>query len=143
MVREAMIPGTPQPRADKHGDKGLSGKTELAEYTVKDERYTRHVAAGLKEREEQEQNEHLGHEAEHRAHTRYDTVVDETAEPVGRARLFKSVAYKHRDSGHPHSVGGGVGLVEALVFEVLDGVNIAHRHGCLFSAFERLSGTAE
>ena len=36
-------------RTDKHRDKGLTGKTEFTEDTVKDERDTRHITACFKE----------------------------------------------------------------------------------------------
>ena len=64
--------------ADEHRDEGLTGKAELAEHTVENERDTGHVAAGFEEREEQEEDEHLRHEAEHRADTGDDTVKDQS-----------------------------------------------------------------
>src|SRR5699024_3509730 len=38
--------------SNQHGDKGLTGQSELAENTVHDERHSGHVAAGLQERQE-------------------------------------------------------------------------------------------
>ena len=65
--------------ADEHRDEGLAGQAELAEDTVQNEGDTGHVAAGLQERQQQEQHEHLRHEAENRADTGDDTVKDQAA----------------------------------------------------------------
>ena len=100
--------------ADEHGDEGLTGQAELAEDTVEHEGDTGHVAAGLEEGEHQEQHEHLRHEAEHRADTGDDTVQNQAAEPVRRTGGFQTVADENGDTGHPHAVIGGVGLVKAV-----------------------------
>ena len=68
--------GNAASRTDKHRDEALSGETELAEYTVKDECDTRHVAACLKECKKQEEDEHLRNESENGADAGYDTVDD-------------------------------------------------------------------
>ncbi len=65
--------------ADQHGDEGLTGQAELAEDTVQDEGDTGHVAAGLQEGQHEEQNQHLGNEAQHGADTGDDTVKDQAA----------------------------------------------------------------
>ena len=44
-----MMPGNAAARADKHRNEGFAGKTELAEYTVKNECDTRHITAGFQE----------------------------------------------------------------------------------------------
>ena len=100
--------------ADEHGDEGLAGQAELAEDTVQNEGDTGHVAAGLEEGEHQEQNEHLGNEAEHRADTGDDTVEDQAVEPVSRAGGLQTVADQDGDAGDPHAVVGGIGGVKAV-----------------------------
>ena len=81
MVREAMMPGTPQPVPISMGMKDLAGQAELAEDTVQDEGDTSHVAAGLQEGQQQEQNQHLRHEAQDSAHAGHDTVQNQAVEP--------------------------------------------------------------
>ena len=66
---------------DQHRDEALAGEAEAAEDPVHDEGDTGHVAAVLQETEHQEQHEHLGHEAEHRADAREDTVGNEADQP--------------------------------------------------------------
>ena len=70
------------------GMKRLTGETELPEYTVHDECDTGHVAAILKDGQEQEQNQHLGNEAQNCANAADDAVNYQAAEPVSSAELF-------------------------------------------------------
>ena len=77
-----MMPGTPQPVPISIGMKDLPDKAELPEDTVHDEGDTRHVTAGLKEGQEDEQNQHLRNEAKNCADTGYDTVQDQALQPV-------------------------------------------------------------
>ena len=114
--------------ADEHGDEGLAGQAELAEHAVQHEGDTGHVAAGLQEGQHQEQNQHLGHEAQHRAHTGHDTVIDQAAEPVGGAGRLQTIADQHGDTGDPHAVVGGVGGVKSVFSEILHGVHKGHLH---------------
>ena len=91
--------------ADQHRDEGLAGQTELAEDTVKDECDTGHVAAGLKECEEQEQHEHLRNEAEDCADTGDDTVKDQTVTASSAAPAASSaIADQNRNAGNPNAV---------------------------------------
>ncbi len=78
--------------ADHHRDEGLAGEAEPSEDTVHDERDTRHVAAALKECQEEEQDEHLGNEAQDRADTADDTVNDQAGEPGCHAGAFEQAA---------------------------------------------------
>ena len=66
--------------ADQHRDEGLTGETEATEDSIQDEGDTRHVSTALEEGEEEEQDEHLRQEAEHRTDTCDDTVEDETCQ---------------------------------------------------------------
>ena len=66
------MPGTPAAHADEHGDEGLTGKAELAEDTVHDEGDTGHIAHILQDGQQEEQNQHLGNEAQDCAHTGHD-----------------------------------------------------------------------
>ena len=91
-------------RTDEHRDEGFTGEAKLTEYAVKDKSDAGHIAAGLEEREKQEQYEHLRYKAEDGADSGDNTVVDKSAEPVSRADLFKAVADKHRYTGHPYAV---------------------------------------
>ena len=112
--------------ADEHGDEALAGEAELAEHTVKNEGDTRHVAAGLEEGEHEEQDEHLGNEAEDRADTGYDTVVDKAAEPGGCVCSVKAVADENGDARYPNAVISRIGSVKAVFLEVGNCINIGH-----------------
>ena len=100
--------------ADEHGDEGLTGQAELAEDTVQNEGDTGHVAAGLQEGQHQEQHQHLGHEAQHRANAGHDAVQDQAIEPLGSTGGLQSIADQHRHAGDPHAVVGGIGLVKTV-----------------------------
>ena len=63
--------------ADQHRDERFTGKTELTEDTVHDEGDTRHIAAGLKERKENEEDQHLRYKAEDCADTGNNAVQDQ------------------------------------------------------------------
>ena len=110
--------------ADEHRNEGFAGETELSEDTVKDERDTGHVAARLKSRKQEEQDEHLRDEAEHRADTGDDTVKDKSGEPFGSVCRLKTVSYEYRYTGYPDTEVGRVGSVEAVCLKVADGVGV-------------------
>ena len=116
--------------ADEHRDEGLAGEAELTEDTVKDECDTRHVAAGLKECEEEEQDEHLGNESEDCADTGNYTVKDKSGEPLRADGVIavnsERVSDEHRDTGHPHAVIGGIGSGESGVglFKILNSLKV-------------------
>ena len=76
-------------RADQHRDEALAGEAEAAEDAIHDERDARHIAAILQNAQQQEQHEHLRHEAEHRADAADDAVHDQAGEPVGAADALK------------------------------------------------------
>ena len=111
---------------DEHGDERLTGKAELAEDTVEHEGDTGHVAAGLEEGEHQEQDEHLRHEAEHRADTGDDTVEDQAVEPVSRTGSVKRIADQNGHARDPYAIVCRVGLVKAILFKVADSIHIGH-----------------
>ena len=56
---------------------------KYAEDTVHNEGDTCHVTTGLKECQENEQYQHLGYETKHCTDTGYNTVKDQTLQPVG------------------------------------------------------------
>ena len=117
--------------ADEHRDEGLAAQAELTEDTVEHEGDTGHVAAGLEEGQHQEQDEHLRHEAEHRADTGDNAVEDQALQPVGAARLLQTVADQDRDARNPDAVVGRIGRVKAVGFEVGDRIDIRHAHGAV------------
>ena len=84
-------------RADQHRDEALAGEAEAAEDAIHDERDARHIAAILQNAQQQEQHEHLRHEAEHRADAADDTVHDQTGEPVGAADALKEALRRRND----------------------------------------------
>ena len=90
MVREAMTPGTPQPEPISIGMKALAGQAELAEDTVHDERDARHVADVFEDCQHEKQNQHLRHEAEHRADAADDAVADQADQPFSACRRWSA-----------------------------------------------------
>ena len=96
--------------ADQHGDKGLTGQAEFPEDTVENECDTGHVAAGFQNGQQQEQHQHLRHEAQNRADTGHDAIQNQAAEPFSRISLLQQVANENRDTGHPNAVVCGVGF---------------------------------
>ena len=115
--------------ADEHGDEGLTGQAELAEDTVQNEGDTGHIAAGLQESQHQEQHQHLGNKAQNGADTGHDTVKDQAAEPVSRTGGLQRIADQNRDTGDPHAVVGGIGLVKAVLIEVSRSVHVGDANG--------------
>ena len=106
--------------ADEDGDEALAGQAELTEDTVQDEGDTSHVAAGFQEGQQQEQDQHLRHEAQDCAHASDDTIQDQAAEPGSCVGSVQAVADEDGDAGHPNAVGGGVrSAIGFLVFGVL------------------------
>ena len=101
--------------ANQHGDEALAGQAELAEDTVEDECDTGHVAAGFQEGQQQEQHQHLRHEAQNRADTGHDAVQNQAAEPFGSISLLQQIADQNGDAGHPHAVVRGVRLFAVAV----------------------------
>ena len=83
--------------ADQHRDEGLTGETEATEDSIQDEGDTRHVSTALEEGEEEEQDEHLWQEAEHRTDTCDDTVEDETCQYLTGAECTEDAFEKARD----------------------------------------------
>ena len=94
---------------DEDRNEGLTGKAELTEDTVHNERDTRHVTARLEECKEDEQNEHLRNEAENCANTGYDTVKDEALQPVCAIYSVQTAFDDTRQTRNPNAVIGGSG----------------------------------
>ena len=78
---------------DKKRDKALSGKSEMTEYTVHDERDTNHVTAILKDGKEQEQDRHLRNESKYCTKTTDDTIRYKAYQPVSNAGITKPIRY--------------------------------------------------
>ncbi len=77
-------------------------------------RYAGHVAAGLQECQEDEQNEHLRDEAEDGADTGDDAVKDQAASASRRSRLRQTALDQSRDTGNPDAVVGRIRRVAAV-----------------------------
>ena len=91
MVREAITPERAA-GANQHGDEALAGQTELAEDTVHDESNTGHVTNVFQDGKQEEQNQHLGNEAQNRADTGDDAVHDQAVQPVSNANALQETA---------------------------------------------------
>ena len=78
--------GNAAARADQHGDEALAGQAELTEDTVHDKGDTSHVANVFEDGQQEEQHDHLRHEAQHRANAADDAVrpPDRSASPPYR-----------------------------------------------------------
>ena len=72
-------------------DEALTGQSEVTEYTVHNERDTRHVTAVLKDGQEQEQDSHLRNETKNGASTADDTIHYKALQS-GRKRLAAASA---------------------------------------------------
>ena len=94
--------------ADQHGDEGLTGQTKAAEDTVHDESDTGHVAAGFQKTQEDEQDQHLRHEAQDSAHAADNAVQDQTLEPVSATDCVQSILSQNRDTGYPSTKLRGI-----------------------------------
>ena len=82
---------------NQNGDEALAGQTEAAEDTVHDEGDTGHVADVLQDGQQEEQNEHLGNEAQNSADTGDDAVHDQAVQPASNADGFQQAAQGVRD----------------------------------------------
>ena len=79
--------------ADQHGDEALTGQAEAAEDTVHDEGDTGHVTHILQDGQQEEQDQHLGNKAQHRADTGHDTVHDQAVQPASHADALQEAAH--------------------------------------------------
>ena len=75
--------------ADQHRDKRLARQAKTPEDTIHDKSNTRHIAAVLKQGEHQEQHEHLGDEANHRANAANDAVHNQADQPARSPNAFQ------------------------------------------------------
>ena len=81
---------------NQNGDEALAGQTEAAEDTVHDEGDTGHVDI-LEDGQQEEQNEHLGNEAQNRADTGDDAVHDQAVQPASNTDALQQAAEGIRD----------------------------------------------
>ena len=99
---------------NEHGNEGFAGQAELPENPVHDKGDPGHVAAGLQEGQEEEQDQNLGDEAQHSANTGDNAVQDETLQPVSAANGLQALGYQHGDPWYPHAVilrvGGSIAV---------------------------------
>ena len=107
---------------DKNRHKRLAGKAKAAEHAVEDKRDTSHVTARLKEGKQQEQYQHLGNEAEHRANASDNAIENQSLQPVGASDRIQTLLNKNRNTGNPHAVFRGIGLGAFNLFCVRIGV---------------------
>ena len=90
---------------DHQGNEALAGKAEVAEDPVHHEGDAHHVAAVLQNGEEEEQNRHLGREAQNRAHAADDAVHHQTDEHIAHASAGQQVTHHALDTAHKGVVG--------------------------------------
>ena len=100
--------------ADEHRDERLAGEPEAAKETVHDERDTRHVAAVLEEREEEEHDEDHRDEAEDRGNASPRAVHDETLHRVVHAGPVEGIRYERAETGNPYAELTRIWLLELL-----------------------------
>ena len=77
---------------NQNGDEALAGQAELAEDTVHDESNTGHVTNVFQDGKQEEQNQHLGNEAQNRADTGDDAVHDQAVQPASNANALQETA---------------------------------------------------
>ena len=112
--------------ADQHRDKGFTGEAKLAEHAVQHKGDARHVAAGLQKGQQQEQHQHLGDKAQHRADAGHDAVQDQPLQPLRHAHGVQSALHQRRDARDPCAIVGRVrraliGLVALPGAQILRG----------------------
>ena len=91
---------------DQHGDEALAGQTELTEDTVHDEGDTSHVANVFQDSQQEEQHQHLRHEAQHGANAAHDTVNDQAGQPgSGTDALQPGLDVALQEFTYEHIVG--------------------------------------
>ena len=95
--------------ADQHGDKALAGQAETAEDTVHDEGDTGHIAHILQDGQQEEQDQHLGNEAQNCADTGNDAVHDQAVQPACHADALQEAAQRIGDDLAEQDVIGPVG----------------------------------
>ena len=94
---------------DQHGDEAFTGQAELAEDTVHDEGDTGHIAHILQNGQQEEQDEHLGNEAQDCADTGDDAVHDQAVQPARHADALEEAAQSIRNDLTEQDVVGPVG----------------------------------
>ena len=95
--------------ADQHGDKALAGQAETAEDTVHDEGDTGHIAHILQDGQQEEQDQHLGNEAQNCADTGNDAVHDQAVQPACHADALEEATQRIGDDLAEQDVIGPVG----------------------------------
>ena len=114
--------------ADQHGDEALAGEAELPENPVHDEGDSGHVAHVLQNGQHEEQHQHLGHKAQHRAHAGDDAVGHQAGEPLGAAPALQQGTGAVREPGAAQHVVGPV-RQEGAEGTHGDPVHQEHDHG--------------
>ena len=118
----------------QHGDEVLTGQAEAAEDPVHNEGDTGHVAAVLQNGQEEEQQQHLGHEAQHSAHAGDNTIQDKSGQQLIAVDGLQSVCDDGVKAGDVH--GAVIGRIRLLHLggglEVLHGDGDGVRHFHLF-----------
>ena len=95
--------------ADQHGNEALTGQAELTEDTVHNEGDTGHIADVLQDGQQEEQDEHLGNEAQDCADTGDDAVHDQAVQPARHADALEEAAQSIRNDLTEQDVVGPVG----------------------------------
>ena len=125
IVREAMIPGTPQPEPISIGIKDLPERPNLRNTSIHDEGNSCHVSASFQECQEDEQDQDLRNESENRTKTCYDTIQDQTSQPFCTADFVKYILNQNRNTWNPYAV---VCRIRSCV--------IIFIHGCCFASWK-------
>ena len=94
---------------DQHGDEALTGQAELAEDTVHDEGDTGHIADVLQDGQQEEQDQHLRHEAQNCADTGDDAVHDQAVQPACHADALQKTAQSIGNDFTEQDIVGPVG----------------------------------
>ena len=92
--------GNSASRRHKAGNERFSGKAELAEDTVHDKCDTRHISDILKDRQQQEQYQHLRDKPQHGSDACYDTVLDQSVQDAPLCHMQSGQKRIHRP-GNP------------------------------------------
>ena len=115
----------------QHGDEALAGQAEAAEDTVHDEGDTGHVAHVLQNSQQEEQHQHLGHKAQHRADTGHNTVHNKAVQPAGDTQRGQDAVKEAGDNLTEQHVVSPVGAHSTDGEGVAahgDGVDAEHDH---------------
>ena len=105
MVRVAMIPGTAQAKLDSKGMKARPDRPGVAHQPVHQEGGADHVAGRFEHQDEQEQDQDLRQEDDHRADPGEQAVDDQRAQQAVGQRVADRVADADRSAASSASAG--------------------------------------